>query len=134
MNKNSLQKLRFLAVGVVNTSLDIGLLFLLTHIGLELFVANFISTSAAFAFSFYANSKFTFHASREHHKRQVLLFLAVTLFGLWVLQPLVILFVRPLLDSIGFSADFALLGAKICATLVTLVWNYVLYSRVVFKT
>lgn len=123
-------KLRFAFIGGINTAIDFGILFLLTALGLDKLVANFFSTSVAFVFSFFANRTFTFKSTGSA-KKQFLPFLIVTLIGLWVLQPLVILGVTQLLHTLNDS--LALFIAKLIATIVSLVWNYILYSRFVFK-
>jgi putative flippase GtrA len=131
--RNSSQKTRFIAVGAINTILDFGILFLLKSFGLPAITANVFSTTAAFCFSFFANKKYTFKTTDVNVKREVVLFVIVTLFGLWVLQTIVIKVVSSLLIGIHLSDNDVLLIAKICATVVSLVWNYILYSRVVFK-
>lgn len=123
-------KFRFAFIGGINTALDFGILFLLTALGLDKLVANFFSTSVAFVFSFFANRTFTFKSTGSA-KKQFLPFFAVTLTGLWVLQPLVILAITQLLHAIDQS--LALFVAKLIATIVSLIWNYILYSRFVFK-
>ncbi len=120
--------LRFLLVGAVNTGVDFALLFGLTAIGMPILLANILSTSTALGVSFLLNRGYTFR-SDGHRGRQVILFLAVTLFALWVLQPIVILLVVHLVD---LDAAVALLLGKVLATIASLSWNYVLYSRVVF--
>lgn len=124
-------KLRFGLIGVLNTAIDFGMLFLLSGLGLNKYVANTISTAVAFSFSFFANRTFTFR-SKESMRKQILPFLLVTLTGLWLLQPLVIWLMSLALASL--DATLALFIAKIVATLASLVWNYVLYSRFVFKS
>ena len=131
--KNKAQVGRFAIVGSVNTALDFGLLFILSTIGLPHLVANTISTGIAFIFSFFANKRFTFRASGTNLRREIALFIIVTLFGLWVLQNLVIWAVSPLTTSFIKNADLSLLAAKILATGVSLVWNYLMYDRVVFR-
>ncbi|HEX6416333.1 MAG TPA: GtrA family protein [Candidatus Saccharimonadales bacterium] len=131
--KNSSTKARFLVVGGANTAIDFGLLFLLKALGLPAISANIISTTTAFCFSFFANKKYTFKTSDTNIKREIALFITVTLFGLWVLQTLVIGAVTSVLQNTSLSQEVLLLIAKLCATIVSLVWNYVMYSRVVFK-
>jgi len=131
--KSSSTKARFLVVGGINTAIDFGILFLLKALGLPAVSANLIATTTAFCFSFFANKKYTFRTSGTNVKREVVLFVVVTLFGLWVLQTLVIQGVLTLLSDTSFSQDMSLLVAKICATVVSLIWNYTLYSRLVFK-
>ena len=115
------QKIRFLLVGGTNTAIDFGLLFILNTLGLPRVLSNTISTGVAFIFSFFANRNFTFSANSGNIKKQMTLFIIVTLFGLWVIQPIII------------SLISNLLVGKIIATAVTLVWNYLVYSRLVFK-
>ena len=115
------QKIRFLLVGGTNTAIDFGLLFILNTLGLPHVLSNTISTGVAFIFSFFANRNFTFSANSGNIKKQMTLFIIVTLFGLWVIQPIII------------SLISNLLVGKIIATAVTLVWNYLFYSRLVFK-
>ena len=124
-------KLRFALIGGINTGIDFALLFLLNSVGVNKYIANFISTSAAFIFSFFANRTFTFRSSGDA-KKQAIPFLIVTLSGLWVLQPLIIWLCTPLFNSLNQEA--ALLLAKLIATIASLIWNYILYSRVVFKS
>lgn len=124
---------RFALVGGVNTALDFGILFALKTAGLDPLIANIISTSLAFIFSFFANKKYTFKTTDTNIRREITLFIVVTLFGLWVLQSLVIKGVSLLLATTPLSGAVILLIAKLLATVVSLTWNYLLYSRVVFK-
>jgi len=131
--KNSHQVVRFAAVGLINTVIDFGLLFLLKSLGFPVELANICSTSTAFIFSFFANKKYTFKSTDTHVVREMVLFVIVTLFGLWVLQTIVINITMPLAKQIVGDQNIALLIAKLIATVVSLVWNYLLYSRLVFK-
>lgn len=133
MLKNKDQKLRFGAVGVINTLIDMGLLFTLKTLGLPTIPANMISTTTAFCFSFFANKKYTFHTTKTNVRREIILFVIITLFGLWVIQTIVIQIVTSLLEPTSLSNDLILLAAKTTAILASLIWNYTLYSRVVFK-
>lgn len=127
------EKFRFALVGGVNTALDFGILFLLVTLGIDKIIANYISTSIAFIFSFFANKTFTFKATSSDARREFTTFMVVTLFGLWVLQPLVISGAAVLLTTTGLSTALTLIIAKLIATIVSLVWNYLMYSRFVFK-
>ena len=125
--KKHAKKLRFTIVGGVNTAIDFGILFLLAGLGIDKIIANYISTSIALTFSFFANKKYTFK-SQASAKRQIAPFLIVTLIGLWAIQPLII---WAYTTTFGDSSS-ALFIAKLLATVASLVWNYLLYSRVVF--
>ena len=127
------QKLRFGAIGVINTALDFGLLFLLSHFGMPVVLANYFSTGTALIFSFFANRSYTFKAHGSKLHRQLILFFIVTLFGLWVLQPIILTYTQGVFAHSGLNAGLILLIGKLLASVVTLVWNYVFYSRLVFK-
>ena len=64
----------------------------------------------------------------------MILFTIVTLFGLWVIQSGVIYFVSGLLRSFSLNDSIVLFLAKIIATGFSLVWNFVLYKKVVFTS
>lgn len=127
------EKIRFVIVGGTNTALDFLLLFLFTGMGADKIVANYLSTSAALTFSFFANKQFTFKNTTKNAKKQFALFLIVTLIGLWIIQPIIIWIVTNALASSVTNAELNLFTAKLVATVASLIWNYLLYSRVVFK-
>ena len=132
--KKHADKLRFTIVGSVNTVIDFSILFTLaTLFNVPKELANFISTSVSFLFSFFANKKYTFKSTSKNLKRQFLLFTAVTLFGLWVIQTIIITAITPVFTNLGVNKPAALLISKLIATAASLIWNYTLYSRVVFK-
>jgi len=130
--KNKQQAGRFAIIGIINTAIDFSLLFGLKFLGLPVIPANFISSTTAFVFSFAANRSYTFKRSQSKLARQIVLFVAVTLFGLWVIQNVIIHFSEPILSAAFNSSEIGLLAAKICATIISLIWNYVLYATVVF--
>lgn len=132
----------FCVVGLINTSLDVGLYLLLHGYGLPLFLANLLSTSAALAVSFMLNRRFTFNSSRSR-SQAALPFLTVTLTGLWVLQPIIIFSVISVSNLSLFKDTLSLivanydmwqsLAGKLIATPATVMWNFILYKRFVFK-
>lgn len=130
LSKKHAEKLRFALVGGFNTALDFGLLFLLVWLGLPKIGSNYISTGIAFIFSFFMNRSFTFKSEGEA-KKQFIPFMVVTMIGIWVLQPIVILFITSI-DSL-FNGSINLFIAKLLATLVSLVWNFLMYKKFVFK-
>lgn len=131
--KKHAEKIKFIIVGGVNTALDFGILFLLTFLGMDKIVANYFSTGVALIFSFFANKQFTFKGNSGNAKKQFALFLIITLFGLWIIQPLVIwgstAFLAPYISNEAIN----LFVAKLIATIASLIWNYLFYSRLVFK-
>lgn len=132
--KKHADKLRFTIVGSINTVIDFSILFTLTTLfNVPKELANFISTSVSFLFSFFANKKYTFKSTSKNLKKQFLLFTVVTLFGLWVIQTIIITAITPVFTNLGVNKPAALLISKLIATAASLIWNYTLYSRVVFK-
>ena len=131
--KKHAQKIRFGIVGIANTALDFILLFLFVGVGLDKIPANYLSTGISFIFSFFVNKKFTFKSTTGSAKKQFAVFLIVTMIGLWIIQPLVIAGVSAILASTGWTSAFILFVAKLIATVASLVWNYLFYSRLVFK-
>ena len=131
--KKHAEKIRFSIVGVANTAVDFGILFLLVNLfGVDKIAANFVSTGIAFIFSFFVNKSFTFKHTGGNAKKQFALFLLVTMTGLWVIQPVIIALVSGSLAFLG-SSNLVLLVAKLLASVASLIWNYVFYSRLVFK-
>ncbi len=126
-------KIRFIIVGGANTALDFLVLFLFVNLGVDKIIANYISTSVALVFSFFANKSFTFKNTSQNAKKQFLIFLAVTLAGLWILQPIIIWISSAALTPYITNEAALLFVAKLIATVGSLIWNYLLYSRIVFK-
>ena len=125
---------RFGIVGLANTSIDFVLFYLFaTVVALPVFIANMLSTSVALGISFVLNKRAVFRDENVRSVRQFLVFIVGTLFGLWVLQGLVIVAIThaDIFTSL-FGANGSLVAAKIIATSVTMAWNYIVYSRYVF--
>ncbi len=126
-------KLRYLVVGGFNTLLDFIILFGLVALGLNKIPANYISTTITMVISFFLNKEFTFKSKDKATKRQFLIFLSVTAFGLWAIQPVIILISGWFLDNTGWNDTVILFISKVLATVASLIWNYLFYSRLVFK-
>ncbi|HEX8182841.1 MAG TPA: GtrA family protein [Candidatus Saccharimonadales bacterium] len=135
------QKSKFAVIGVLNTLVDFGIYYAVFQATGSIVIANILGTSAALVFSFILNSRYTFQ-TRQWTVRNFALFIVVTLFGVWVLQTLAIYGFNHLLQPI-LSGQSALLGSyseivstllpKLLATGISLVWNYLWYSKVIFK-
>ena len=128
------EKIRFVLVGVVNTVTDFSILFILASVfGVATIIANVISTSIALGVSYLLNKKAVFRNTDTHNYRQVILFVIVTLSGLWIVQGIIIWATVGMIAVIVHDDKVALFGAKLIATLFSLIWNYLWYSRVVFR-
>ena len=143
---------KFGLVGILNTAVDFIIFNMLTNkrIGWKKIPANLVSTSVAMLVSFSLNRGFVFNATGGNIYIQSLEFFVVTAFGLYVLQNLVIYL---LLDKWEWPVELAWKvaqlikldthlshdfvrknAAKGAATLVSLTWNYLMFSWIVFKT
>jgi putative flippase GtrA len=143
---------KFGLIGILNTVIDFIIFNILSskRIGWGKIAANIVSTSTAMIFSFVFNKSYVFGAQGGNVALQILEFFAVTMFGLYILQNLTIWFlteVWTLIPDVSFKIvkllhlakifkqDFvAKNSAKVIATLISLTWNFLLYSRLVFKT
>lgn len=132
----------FAIIGTLNTAIDVFIYAILRSAGLTLWPANALSTAAALLFSFLMNRRFTFKAADDKAQKQFLLFLPVTLVGMWILSPLLIYAFTLLDNSIHFTdpiheviphLDAQTVVPKLLATGGTLVWNFMWYSQLVFK-
>lgn len=127
------RKIRFSLVSSTATAIDFGILISLTSLGLPLLVANLISTSVGFIYSFFASKKYAFRTPDHHIPREAAQFIVVTLTGIWILQPLLMWPTESLLDSLGMKGILVVVTAKLIASLATFFWNYMWYTRLVFS-
>jgi putative flippase GtrA len=121
--------LRFIAVGICNTTID-AMLFLLLHERLGISLANLCSTSAGMAFSFVANGLFTFRAGALT-LRDAALFVVSTGLVMWVVQPVLI---HGWLWLLPPDLDLRLAVAKLASISCCLVLNYAVYRHVVWPS
>ena len=129
------QKIKFATIGALNTALDFAILFSLKALGINVAFSNIVSTGVTFILSFILNKKITFNSTnktKQENIKEFLSFTIITLFGLWVIQTLVIYIITSILSNILIS-NITLFIAKIIATIFSLIGNFVLYKKVVFK-
>lgn len=138
---------RFGMVGILNTLIDFAIFNALSgkRIRLGKLKANTISTTVAMTCSFLLNRNYVF-SGHGNPVTEALLFFVITAFGLYILQNGVIyLFTKSWswpgritsrvvdLLHIPFDSEWVLKNsAKVIGTVVSLTWNYLLYSKVVF--
>ena len=127
------RKIRFSLVSFSATTIDFTILLTLTTLGLPLIVANLISTSISFVFSFFASKKYAFRTPDHHISREAVQFVVITLFGIWVIQPLIIWPVEGILHHWHLHGTIVVVVAKLTASLATFFWNYLWYTRLVFS-
>lgn len=132
--KNKRRFGRFALVGGASTAIDFGIYLTLTTFGISAVLASIGSSSLAFIFSFSANKKYTFKTTDTNVAREMALFVIFTLIGLWGFQSVIIhMTLDPLTQLLGNHRALGLIASKLVATGVSMTWNYVTYSRFVFK-
>lgn len=139
--KRDLKLVIFSLIGVFNTLFDMVLYVLINSVTHSILIANISATSAALIGSYFLNSRLTFKSKKWTFK-SFALFVAVTIFGLWFLQTAVIYLISPGVELIP-EALWRLFGPletvakivapKVVATVVTFVWNFMWYNKVIFK-
>lgn len=139
---------KFGAVGIVNTLIDFSLYNVLSGVvGISLIRANIISTTIAMSFSFIVNRSLVFKGRRKSAPKQALLFLGITAFGMYAIQTGAIKFLTeiwltPVMTLVAIAHSINIVnhdqfiiknGAKAAATVLSLMWNYIMYKKVVFS-
>lgn len=127
------RKIRFSLVSSISTAIDFSILLTLTGLGTPLLVANFISTSTSFIFNFFASKKYAFKTPDHHIKHEAAKFIVVTLTGIWIIQPLIMWPLEPFIQTFGLQGFMVVVIAKLIASTATFIWNYLLYTRLVFN-
>ena len=115
----------FAAIGALNTAVDVTIYALLIWLTVPLLLAVIISTTAGMVCSYVLNRRFTFKTNRQ----PIVRFICITITSLWILQPVVIWL---LIQLLGITNTLGLSMAKLAATSISLMWNFVWY-RIVFR-
>lgn len=148
----SIRAVRFALVGLANTAIDFAIFNALIAIlggsnpsHNEIIIYNTLSASTVACISFFLNRQYVFN-SKETPRRYALLFVAITLTGLYIVQNGIIYFVSKTPDlanpatnilswfniTINQSILLANIG-KLFGTAGSMVWNYLLYKHTVFR-
>jgi putative flippase GtrA len=131
----------FSLIGIFNTLFDLALYVVFFNLTHSILISNIIATSAALVGSYFLNSRLTFKTKKWTFK-SFFLFVGVTIFGLWFLQTGVIYLIEPIVHIIPeflwkiagpFEDTAKVVVPKIIATVVTFVWNFLWYNKVIFK-
>ena len=131
----------FGSIGAFNTLFDLILYLIIYNLTHSVIVANTLATAAALIVSYQLNSRLTFK-TKQWTRQTFIRFILITLIGLWLLQTGAIYVIMPLTDKLpvgifnwlgGLNHDAKTLLPKLLATGLTLLWNYLWYSRYVFK-
>jgi putative flippase GtrA len=84
------------------------------------------------------NKRFVFKHKGKFDVKSAALFLSVTLFGLWIIQGLGMVLLIDVVKAINptlYTNHPYLVAnvAKLAASVISIVWNFVMYNSVVFK-
>ena len=133
-----LQFLKFVMVGFANTAVDFGILNLLMamtgiYSGKHIFFLNSISFMIAVIHSYLWNKFWTFKVKKTDAAKEFLQFLIVSVVGLLINGGIVYMITTWLQPMFGVNEVFWANAAKIAATIISLIWNFVGYKFIVFK-
>lgn len=125
MSKERINEIiRFCIVGGLSFLVDYGLLFACTEwVGLYYLYSSAISFTASVIFNYWLCVVYVFHGARHQNKKQATIFIGSSIIGLG-------------LNQICMWAFVSILGiyymlAKIFATAIVTVWNYVMKRKAV---
>ena len=131
---------RFVVVGLINTAIDYGILFVLSKItgvtgGTRIIPLNVISFSIATTNSYFLNKYWSFGDKSEGDQgKKLSLFLIVSFIGVIINTSIVTLFTKSIDPMFGLEPRVWLFVGKILATGISLIWNFIGYKLFVFKT
>ena len=144
-----LKLVRFASVGVLNTGLDFFMLNILVFaFGLPVLGANVISVCIGITISYFLNHHIVFRKNHPVSAKAYAKFFLITGLSVLLVQSAVIYFATPIVTHIvdtvvrhsqwlqsipqTYIRALAVNGVKALAVLVGMVWNYLLYSKIVF--
>lgn len=131
---------KFVIVGGINTGIDflvLNILMYLTGIesGPELFLLNSISFSVAVINSYFMNKRWTFQDKTKTEQEPIKFsaFFIISIIGL-IINGLILTSITSYIPALfGLSSTLWANIAKLMATGVSLVWNFIGYKLFVFK-
>jgi len=124
---------RFIIVGILNTSVDFLLLNIILLITSQpIVIANTISTGIAMVLSFTLNKRWSFESKNKKYAREIILFLVVTIIGNWVINNGILFLIDKSLEGY-INSLYSSNISKVIATFVSMLWNYFGYKYVVFR-
>lgn len=133
------QLLKFGITGIINTGIDFVILNILTFLtgitqGYQLFGLNVASFSIATVNSYFLNKYWTFEArSKEKQAAQFSQFLAISIIGAIINSGIVAFFTTYISPAFGLSPAIWVNVAKVFATFISLIWNFIGYKFIVFR-
>lgn len=137
------QIFKFVVVGFINTAIDFAVLntlMFMTNIysGKLIIIFNSISFTAAIINSYFMNKYWTFQSqitenSGEKTPKEFIQFIAVGIIGISINDAIVYAVSTFIPPIFGLSIKLWTNAAKILATAVSMIWNFIGYKFFVFK-
>jgi len=138
------KKIRFLCIGTFNSLLDLSILNTLVFgFRFPIWAANTISVSVGITLSYFLNHFIVFRHAHRPTPGLFVQFFFLTGVSSVILQDAIVYLGKPvyqkliqhvsLFSTVGVEDKISLNLAKITAILAGMTWNYLFYSRVVFK-
>lgn len=125
LKKEFIRLVKFNIVGVMNTSIDFVVFYILTtFISFSVVPAQIIAYSMGVINSYFMNRFWTFNVKGDHSKKQFLLFILVNLFALSV-STILIYFLAKMIAQVMI--------AKVLVTVVVMVINYLGQRYIIFN-
>lgn len=130
---------KYATVGFANTAVDFGILNLLMWLtgiyrGKSIFLLNSVAFLIAVTHSYIWNKFWTFKAREKASiPGQVLQFVAVSLIGVLINGGIVYMISTLVSPMFGLSAALWANAAKVVATAISLIWNFIGYKFIVFR-
>jgi putative flippase GtrA len=128
---------KFIVTGFMNTTLDMGILNLLSYTtgiysGKEILVLNSISFAVAVTNSFFWNKYWTFASGDVTKATEYMRFLGVSLIGL-ILSGGIVFVVTTYVPTASLTPAMVENIAKVLATSIVLFWNFAGFKFLVFR-
>lgn len=130
---------RFAVIGFTNAAIDFGVLNLLSYFtgiknGQAIILLNITSFTVAVICSYLFNKYWAFDDNNQHQEaRKFTLFLLVSVVGLLINSGIVFIMTTYVPVQFGLTDSLWLNLAKVLASAVGLIWNFVGYKIFVFK-
>jgi len=131
---------KFVVIGFLNTAIDFAILNLLMwwtgiYSGNWIILLNAIAFSVAVTNSYFWNKYWTFKAKEtaENKIKEFSQYLAITLVGMALNTATVYLITTFVPPVLGVNKELWANLAKVAATGISLVWNFIGYKFIVFK-
>jgi putative flippase GtrA len=129
--RHSPQFVRYLSIGIVATLVDWTIFYLLIGcLGIFYLLALATSYFASTVLNFFLNKRYTFRNTYRRTHVQLAVFIAVAIVGLG-LNEIIMYSLAHLIP--GGMTELALMAARVIATVIVFLWNFILNKSITFR-